>query len=475
MSDTTRTEARPAPGAPSVPPPVPTAAPSTAATGATLPAAAAAVTAAASDAAARPSQARIAARTIGRSVAASARSLATRTGAAWRAVAAFAAPVTSVVSTTGRLVLGGAVVALALAWAFGWIEFAFLGFTLFAAVLVSIAFVFGRLHYRVGIELQPTRVVAGERALGRLVVGNAGASSSTPSRLELPVGAGLAEFVVPVLEPGGEHEELFAVPTNRRAVIVAGPAVSVRGDQLGLLRRTVRWTDPVELFVHPRTARLRPSAAGLVRDLEGEVTKTITNNDISFHALRAYEPGDALRNVHWRTSARTGQLMVRQYEETRRSQLILVQPTEREHYASDDEFELAVSVLASIGVQVIRDATQVAVVTEELALRTATPTALLDDTSRIEPVRRAFPSVRDFVRDATKRLPPPSVVIVVGGSLLPVAELRSIETLFGADTETIAFRVELGATARITRITGTTVVTLGDLTELPRLVRRVRP
>ena len=382
---------------------------------------------------------------------------------------------TGVVSTTGWLVLAGAVVALVLAWVFGWIEFAFLGFTLLAAVLVSIAFVFGRLHYRVGIELQPARVVAGERALGRLVVENAGASTSTPSRLELPVGAGLAEFVVPALASGAEHEELFAVPTNRRAVIVAGPAVSVRGDQLGLLRRTVRWTEPVELFVHPRTSRLRPSAAGLVRDLEGEVTKTITNNDISFHALRAYEPGDALRNVHWRTSARTGQLMVRQYEETRRSQLVLVQVTEREHYASDDEFELGVSVLASIGVQVIRDATRVAVATEALALRTATPTALLDDTSRIEPVRRPFPTVRDFVREATKRLAPPSVVIAVAGSRLPVADLRSIQTLFGPDTETVAFRVELGAASRITRIAGTTVVTVGDLDELSRLVRRVRP
>jgi len=152
-----------------------------------------------------------------------------------------------------------------------------------------------------------------------------------------------------------------------------------------------------------------------------------------------------------------------------------VQSTEREHYASDDEFELAVSVLASIGVQVIRDATRLAVVTEGLSLRTATPTALLDDTSRIEPVRRAFSTMRDFVRDATKRLPAPSVVIVVAGSLLPVADIRSIETLFGADTQTIAFRVELGAASRITRIAGTVVVTVGELSELPRLVRRVRP
>lgn len=427
------------------------------------------------EAEAPPSQTRIAVRAVGRSLAASGRSLGGRLASASRAVAQFARPVTGVVSTTGWLVLGGAAVALVLAWGFGWVEFAFLGFTLLAALLVSVAFVFGRMQFRVGIELQPARVVAGERALGRLVVANAGTKSSTPSRLELPVGAGLAEFVIPALPPGGEHEELFAVPTNRRAVIVAGPAVSVRGDQLGLLRRTVPWTDPVELFVHPVTARLRPSAAGLVRDLEGEITKTITNNDISFHALRAYEPGDALRNVHWRTSARTGQLMVRQYEETRRSQLIIVQSAEREHYASDDEFELAVSVLASIGVQVIRDATRLAVVTEGLSLRTATPTALLDDTSRIEPVRREFPTVRDFVRDATKRLPAPSVVIAVAGSLLPVADIRSIETLFGADTQTIAFRIELGSASRISRIAGTTVVTVGELSDLPRLVRRVRP
>jgi uncharacterized protein (DUF58 family) len=372
-------------------------------------------------------------------------------------------------------VLGAAAISLALAWGFGWIEFAFLGFTLLAAVLVAIAFVFGRMTFRVGIELQPARVVAGQRALGRLLVTNAGSSPSAPARLELPVGAGLAEFVVPSLPPDGEHEELFAVPTNRRAVIVAGPAVSVRGDQLGMLRRKLRWTDPEELFVHPVTARLRPSAAGLIRDLEGEITKVITNNDISFHALRAYEPGDALRNVHWRTSARTGQLMVRQYEETRRSQLTLVQSTELAHYASDDEFELAVSVLASVGVQVIRDATRLAIVTESLALRTATPTALLDDSSRIEPVDGAYPSVRDFVRDATKRLPAPSVVIAIGGSRLPLAEYRSIETLFGPDTETIAFRIELGAASGLTKVAGTTVVTVGDLGDLPRLVRRVRP
>lgn len=421
------------------------------------------------------SQARIALRAVKRSIGASARSTGGRLAATARRVGRWAAPVTGVVSTAGWLVLAAALVAFALAWGFGWVEFAFLGATLGAAVLVSVPFVFGRMQYRVRIALQPNRVVAGERALGQLVVENAGRDPSIPSRLELPVGAGLAEFVIPAIAPDDEHEELFAVPTNRRAVIVAGPAVSVRGDQLGLLRRVVRWTEPVELFVHPVTARLQPSAAGLVRDLEGEITKTITDNDISFHALRAYQPGDALRNVHWRTSARTGQLMVRQYEETRRSQLVLLQSTERSHYASDDEFELGVSVLASLGVQVIRDGTRLDVVTEGRRLRTATPTALLDDTSRIEYVNGAFGTVRDFVRDGSKRLSPPSIAVVIGGSAVPLAEFRSVVTVFGPDTQTLAFRVELGAGSRIASIAGTTVVTVGSLTDLQRLIRRVRP
>lgn len=434
-----------------------------------------------------PSQARIALRSVRRSAAASVASTAARLRRAGRRAAAFAAPVTRVISPTGWLVLAAAAVALGAAWGLGWIELAFVGATLLAAVLVAVPFVLGRVRYRVSVELQPRRVVAGERALGRLVVQNTGDAPSVPSQLELPVGAGLAEFVIPAIAPGSEHEELFAVPTQRRAVIVAGPAASVRGDQLGLLRREVRWTEPVELFVHPVTARLKPSAAGLVRDLEGEVTKTITDNDISFHALRAYEPGDALRNVHWRTSARTGQLMVRQYEETRRSQLLLVQATRADHYDSEEEFELAVSVIASLGVQVVRDATRLAVATERLTLSTATPTALLDDTSRIEPVGdfphgRASSSevapaatVRDVVRDAARRIPAPSVVIVVAGSRTPVAEFRAVEPVFGSDTQVIAFRAEVGAPSRIARVGESTVVTVGALDELSRLVRRVRP
>jgi uncharacterized protein (DUF58 family) len=386
----------------------------------------------------------------------------------WR----LAAPAVTVISAMGWLVLLAAAGSLVVGFVLGWQEFVYLGVTLVAGLVVAVFFIFGRSAYEVEIELTPRRVVAGDRALGRLVVRNARASKAAASRLELPVGVGVAEFAIPALAVRAEHEELFAVPTQRRAVIVAGPALSVRGDQLGLLRRTVRWADPVELFVHPVTTRLAPSAAGLVRDLEGEVTKTITNNDISFHALRAYEPGDDRRYVHWRTSARTGQLMVRQFEETRRSQLLLIFAADRKHYASEEEFELAVSVLASLGVQVLRDATKVDVVTEHSQLRTRSANTLLDDTSRLTWAPSPYATTRDFARLATTRLPAPSVVMVVSGSLFPVADFRSVQTLFGLDAQTVGFRADLGAAPRLSMVNGLRVATVGSLDELVRLVRR---
>ena len=110
-------------------------------------------------------------------------------------------------------------------------------------------------------------------------------------------------------------------------MVVVGPVRSVRGDPLSLLRRELVWTDATELFVHPRTVPLQGSAAGFIRDLEGQVSRSLTNSDVAFHALRGYVPGDDRRYVHWRTSARTGTLMVRQFEETRRSHLLVALST----------------------------------------------------------------------------------------------------------------------------------------------------
>ncbi|WP_051143060.1 DUF58 domain-containing protein [Humibacter albus] len=388
-----------------------------------------------------------------------------------RPVAALARA-TEAVTALGWIVIGAAVVSYVFAFGFGWAEFAFIAIALSAAMLAACAFLFGRATYRVTVELNPRRVTAGDRAMGSMAVQNTGEKTVLPTRMELPVGEGLAEFIVPRLAAGADDENLFAIPTQRRALIVAGPAISVRGDQLGLLRRTTRWTDQVELFVHPKTARIAATARGLVRDLEGQTTKAITDSDLAFHALRSYEPGDDIRNVHWRSSARTGQLMVRQYQETRRSQLLLMMSADRRHYASDEEFELAVSSLASIGVEVISEESELDVIWEEAKLRERTPMTLLDDTCRIQPVDSRYETLREFARIAGARLADPSLVIAVVGSIASNRELHGLSSLYPGDTPVIIVRTAVDAEPGLRKVGNAVVATVTRLPELAGLLQR---
>lgn len=382
-------------------------------------------------------------------------------------------PALTVVSTLGWIVVAVGCLALVTSSIWGWWEFTFLGATLIAAAVIATAFVVGRSTYAATIELEPRRVVVGERALGRLVIENIGRRNLLPSRIEMPVGEAVAEFGIPGLEPQETTDEMFAVPTVRRAVIVAGPVVAVRGDQLGLLRRTVRCADEIELFVHPRTVRLAPSAAGLLHDLEGYVTRKLSNSDMAFHALRPYIAGDDRRFVHWKASARTGQLMVRQFEETKRSHLTVVLSTDRACYASDEEFELSVSVAVSIAAQVVRSGNEISVVSERRQLGTRSVAQLMDDSCRLEQVKGAFLTAREFARETTKRLPPPTVLVFVTGSLMPIADLRSMHALFPRDVRSFAFRSVDGVPAAISTIPGLAIATVGSLDDLRGLVRRV--
>src|SRR5690606_36459872 len=139
------------------------------------------------------------------------------------------------------------------------------------------------------------------------------------------------------------------------------------------------------------------TTTGFIRDLEGNPTKQLADSDVSFHALREYATGDERRYIHWKSTAKTGTYMVRQFEETRRSHLVVALSLASVDYAGEDEFELAVSVAGSLGVRAIRDVRNVSVVTSvdtpEFAKRktlavkklsTLTRARLLDDLAVVE-------------------------------------------------------------------------------------------
>ncbi|WP_291053870.1 DUF58 domain-containing protein, partial [Herbiconiux sp.] len=261
---------------------------------------------------------------------------------------------TVAVSAGGWIVAGLAVAGIGLGIAFGWLELLVIGVACAVLAMVSALFLFGRASGRIGIEVLEGFVVAGGSATVAVKVHNDTARRLPARAAELAVGERVEHVVLPPLAPGETRQVVIAVPTERRGVIRLGPVTVLRRDPIGLARRESVRSGAAELFVHPHSVALELRNTGLLRDLEGIPTADLTDSDMSFHALRGYLPGDDRRHIHWKSTAKTGDFLVRQFEQTRRSHLIVMQSLAAADYASDEEFELAVSVVASIGVSAIR-------------------------------------------------------------------------------------------------------------------------
>ncbi|WP_194823215.1 DUF58 domain-containing protein, partial [Micromonospora sp. S-DT3-3-22] len=169
----------------------------------------------------------------------------------------------------------------------------------------------------------PDRVAVGEPARMALTVRNAG---------RLRVGSLLAEdhcagrpVPVPVLRlrPGRDTGVGYDVPTRRRGVLPVGPLRVTRRDPLGLYAATRAYGPTAVIRVHPRVYPLTAVPTGAGRSLDGR-TDGVPHGSITFDSLREYVVGDELRRVHWRTSARVGELMVRENVDTSLPRLVVL-------------------------------------------------------------------------------------------------------------------------------------------------------
>lgn len=380
-------------------------------------------------------------------------------------------PVLAVVSILGWAVLAGSVLLWILGQAYGWQEAQAAAIAAFVLFVLAVGFILGRSSYGVLLDLARMRVAVGDSAVGSIAVSNTSARPLLPAALELPVGSATAVFHLPRMKPAQVHEDLFTIPTARRAVIVVGPVRSVRADPLHLLRRQVLWTEPRDLFVHPRTVPLAGAAAGFIRDLEGMPTTELSSADVSFHALRDYVPGDDRRHIHWKTTARTGKLMVRQFEETRRAHLAISLSTNTDEYASEEGFELAISAAGSIGLQAIREQRNLDVLTQQGPLRCETGRNMLDDMTRIVGASQRKTAV-DLARTLADTVPNASVVFFIVGSNVTPTQLRSAAASVPPGVRSLAVRVQAGAAPSRANIADLTVLTLGDLAELAIVLRK---
>ncbi|MCL2490158.1 MAG: DUF58 domain-containing protein [Propionibacteriaceae bacterium] len=379
-------------------------------------------------------------------------------------------PVFGVIQPAGWVCLAAAVACLAVGYLLGWAELIAAGVFLAVIVVIAAVFIIGRQSYAVNVDFSRLRVRVGDIAEAGLTISNTGPRSLLPCTFIVPVGKGSDAFSAPRLKPSEQHYESFRVPTHKRQVIPVGPVRSSRGDALGLLKREANWTDVCELFVHPLTVSLGDSSTGFLKDLEGSPTDALTSSDIAFHALRDYVVGDDLRHVHWRTSARIGRLMVRQFEETRRSHTVVCLSMSPEDYATDDDFELACSTAASLAQQAIRQEHAVTIYVPGKTLNTTTEQMMLDDCSRLEFGGACDPVTLTAATAAQRSLDTSVALVVTGGQIAP-DRLHTALSRFSVDAYKGAIRCAVGQTPARNAIGGNPVVTVGRMDDLPAAVR----
>jgi uncharacterized protein (DUF58 family) len=388
------------------------------------------------------------------------------------------ARVATVITPLGWVMLGVIPASLIAGYRLGWIELVVVGWAGVVLVVVAALNLIGRSPFAVQLSLPHRRVVVGDPAHGRIEVTNPRRRRTLGVKVEIPVGHGLAELAMPGLRGGAVYQQDFAIPTTKRGIVPVGPVRTVRADPIGLVRRELLWTGSAELVVHPRTMSVPSTSTGLIRDLEGAPTRDLTSSDVAFHALREYQHGDERRYIHWKSSAKTGTFMVRQFEQTRRSHLVVALTLATGDYASEEEFELAVSVAGSLGVRAIHDGRTVSVVvstvTPEFAKRkvlavrslaTHIPARLLDDLAVVDVAASAL-NIRDIARVAADDVDGISVAFLVCGSRATPAELRAASHSFPLGVEVVAIVCDPDAVPGLRRVAGLSVLTIGYLDDL---------
>lgn len=217
-----------------------------------------------------------------------------------------------------------------------------------AAVLASVVVTRGRVDVEPERDIHPAWVEAGHAAVAQILVRNTSARR-LPAVVARDRRADGEELIsVPRLAAGKSFRHTYSLPTRRRGKLVIGPVAFEREDAFGLARNRVLKGERSVLHVHPRLHAAVSAAAGVRKHShEGPVELTSLRGAAELRSLREYVAGDEPRHVHWKASARTGKLMVRDMVDPDEVRCTIVLD-DRSAVFEPDLFEAAVEVAASL-------------------------------------------------------------------------------------------------------------------------------
>jgi uncharacterized protein (DUF58 family) len=235
----------------------------------------------------------------------------------------------------------------------------------------------GRARYRLSCvrSITPPRVAAGQTATVRLRLANI---SRLPTGLllaedEVPYALGTRpRYVLNGIERGGSRELSYPLRSDVRGKFLVGPLEIRIADAFGLVELGRSFSSSTSFVVTPKVVPLpRAVVSGSwLGDGEGRARSAAAAGEDDV-VPRAYRDGDELRRVHWRSTARYGELMVRREEQQWRNRVLLLLDTRRAAHAgsgSASSFEYAVSAAASIGIHLAHEGLEGQLITDTGAL-----------------------------------------------------------------------------------------------------------
>jgi uncharacterized protein (DUF58 family) len=346
-------------------------------------------------------------------------------------------------TTRGRCFLAAGAAAVVCGLVLGERDLVRVGALVFGLPLLC-ALAAGRTRYRLGCvrQVSPARVPAGQAVTVNLRIENVS---------KLPTGLLLAEDTVPYslgsrprfilerIEPGGCRDLDYPLRSDVRGKFTVGPLRLRVADTFGLVELGRSFSTHSTLVVSPKVVPLPgtvtpPSWLG---DGEGRARVAAAAGEDD-PAPRPYRDGDELRRVHWRSTARYGELMVRREEQQWRNHAVLLLDTRRSAHAgsgASSSFEAAVSAAASIGVHLAMQGFAGQLVTDTGAVTDggAFEDVLLDTLA----VVRASGGT-DLVPGISAAVPAASGLFIVVAGRLSAAQAKKLASSHRAGTPALA-------------------------------------
>jgi uncharacterized protein (DUF58 family) len=214
---------------------------------------------------------------------------------------------------------------------------------------------------RITRHVRPARVPLGTTARVELAVANHGSRPSPILAARDPFDGGRrwARFLIAPLEPGEVRWAAYSLPTAQRGVFELGPLELELSDPFGLTRIVAIGSPVSTLTVHPRIDPIRFRHLPVEADPDVRVPLPVLGRvGDEFYGLREYRAGDDLRRVHWASTARTDQLMIRQPENLLQSRLTVAVDL-RSSVHDSGTLEATLSAAASVTMAALRNRIQV--------------------------------------------------------------------------------------------------------------------